>query len=474
MAEQYDVVVLGGGPGGYVAAIRAAQLGLSVALIEKDKLGGTCLHRGCIPSKSMLRSAEVYSEMKESESYGIATQSVELKFDLVQNRKNGIVDQLHKGIEHLMKKNKIDVIQGNGRVMGPSIFSPLAGTIAVEKPDGETELVVPRNLILATGSSPRSLPGLNVDGKYVMTSDEALQMEELPKSIIIIGGGVIGIEWASMLSDFGVEVTVVEFDKRILNLEDEDISKEMERLLKKRKVKVLTDAKALPDTFKVENDQITIDVERKGEKVTLQADRLLVSVGRTANIDDIGLVENTEIVIEKGAVKVNQFMQTKEKHIYAIGDINGKLPLAHVASHEGIMAVEHIAGLNPEPMQYHLVPRCTYSRPEVASVGWTEQQAKEQGHEVKVGKFNFRGIGKALIYGEVDGFVKIVADSKTNDILGVHMIGPHVTDYISEAALAQVLDATPWEIGHTIHPHPTLSEAIAEAALAVDGKAIHS
>lgn len=474
MAEQYDVVVLGGGPGGYVAAIRAAQLGLSVALIEKDKLGGTCLHRGCIPSKSLLRSAEVFSEMKESESYGIATSSVELKFDLVQSRKNAIVDQLHKGTEHLMKKNKIHVIQGNGRVMGPSIFSPLAGTIAVEKPNGETELVVPRNLILATGSSPRCLPGLNVDGKYVMTSDEALQMEDLPKSIIIIGGGVIGIEWASMLSDFGVEVTVVEFDNRLLNLEDDDISKEMERLLKKRKVKVLTDAKALPDTFKAENDQVTIDVERKGEKVTLQADRLLVSVGRKANVDNIGLVENTEVVIENGAVKVNEFMQTKEKHIYAIGDINGKLPLAHVASHEGILAVEHIAGLNPEPMQYHLVPRCTYSRPEVASVGWTEQQAKDQGHEVKVGKFNFRGIGKALIYGEVDGFVKFVADSKTNDILGVHMIGPHVTDYISEAALAQVLDATPWEIGHTIHPHPTLSEAIAEAALAVEGKAIHS
>jgi dihydrolipoamide dehydrogenase len=474
MAEQYDVVILGGGPGGYVAAIRAAQLGLSVALIEKDRLGGTCLHRGCIPSKSLLRSAEVYHTMKESESYGISASSLELKYDLVQNRKNGIIEQLFKGIQHLMKKNKIDVFEGEGRVMGPSIFSPLAGTIALEKRDGETELVVPRNLILATGSSPRSLPGLTVDGKYVMTSDEALEMSELPKSIIIIGGGVIGIEWASMLSDFGVEVTVVEFDKRILNLEDEEISKEMERLFKKKKVKLLTDTKALADTFKIENDQVSIDVERKGKTVSLQADRLLVSVGRKPNVDNIGLVENTEVVMEHGAIQVNEFMQTKESHIYAIGDVNGKLPLAHVASHQGIVAVEHIAGKNPQPIQYHLVPRCIYSRPEIASVGWTEAQAKEQGYDVKVGKFNFRGIGKALIYGEVDGFVKVIADKKTNDILGVHMIGPHVTDYISEAALAQVLDATPWEIGHTIHPHPTLSESLAEAALAVDGIAIHS
>lgn len=473
MAEQVDVVVLGGGTGGYVAAIRAAQLGLSVTLVEKGELGGTCLHRGCIPSKALLRSAEVFATMKESESFGITASGVELNFAKVQARKQGIIDQLHNGIQHLMKKNKINVVSGLGRVMGPSIFSPLAGTIAVEKPDGETELIVPRNLIIATGSRPRTLPGLAIDGEFVMTSDEALKMEQLPKSIIIIGGGVIGVEWASMLNDFGVEVTIVEFDKRIMNLEDEDISKETERLFKKRKVKVLTEAKALPDTIEKGNGQVSIEVERKGEKMTLTADKILVSVGRQANIEGIGIVENTEIKIDRGVIQVNGTMQTAESHIYAIGDVIGGLQLAHVASHEGIVAVEAIAGLNPKPIEYHLVPRCTYSRPEVASVGWTEAQCKEKGYNVKTGKFSFRAIGKALIFGEHDGFVKIIADADTNDLLGVHMIGPHVTDYISEAALAQVLDATPWEIAHTIHPHPTLSEAISEAALAVDGKAIH-
>lgn len=472
MAKEYDLVILGGGTGGYVAAVRAAQLGLNTAIVEKEKLGGTCLHKGCIPSKALLRSAEVFATIKRSEEFGVETSGVALNFARVQDRKTKIIDQLHKGVEHLMKKGKIDVYEGLGRILGPSIFSPMPGTISVEMNNGEeNEMLIPKNVIIATGSRPRTLPGLEIDGKYVMTSDEALGMESLPSSIIIVGGGVIGIEWASMLSDFGVDVTVLEYADRIIPTEDKDISKEMQRLMKKRKIKVVTGAKVLPETLQ-KGEGVTISAEVKGEQKEFHAEKMLVSVGRMANVEGIGL-ENTDIQVEKGVIVTNSFYQTKESHIYAIGDCIGGMQLAHVASHEGIVAVEHIVGESPEPLQYHLISRCIYSSPEVASVGWTEDEAKEKGHKVKVGKFSFRAIGKALVFGESDGFVKMIADEDTNDILGVHMIGPHVTDMISEAGLAQVLDATPWEVAHTIHPHPTLSEAIGEAALAVDGKAIH-
>nr|WGD77812.1 dihydrolipoyl dehydrogenase [Bacillus subtilis]WGD84917.1 dihydrolipoyl dehydrogenase [Bacillus subtilis]WGD95549.1 dihydrolipoyl dehydrogenase [Bacillus subtilis] len=473
MATEYDVVILGGDIGGYVAAIRAAQLGLKTAVVEKEKLGGTCLHKGCIPSKALLRSAEVYRTAREADQFGVETAGVSLNFEKVQQRKQAVVDKLAAGVNHLMKKGKIDVYTGYGRILGPSIFSPLPGTISVERGNGEeNDMLIPKQVIIATGSRPRMLPGLEADGKSVLTSDEALQMEELPQSIIIVGGGVIGIEWASMLHDFGVKVTVIEYADRILPTEDLEISKEMESLLKKKGIQFITGAKVLPDTMTKTSDDISIQAEKDGETVTYSAEKMLVSIGRQANIEGIGL-ENTDIVTENGMISVNESCQTKESHIYAIGDVIGGLQLAHVASHEGIIAVEHFAGLNPHPLDPTLVPKCIYSSPEAASVGLTEDEAKAKGHNVKIGKFPFMAIGKALVYGESDGFVKIVADRDTDDILGVHMIGPHVTDLISEAGLAKVLDATPWEVGQTIHPHPTLSEAIGEAALAADGKAIH-
>lgn len=472
MAKEYDLVILGGGTGGYVAAIRASQLGLKTAVVEKGKLGGTCLHAGCIPSKALLRSAEVYAQTKNSEAFGIIASDVRLDFAKVQARKSAIVEQLYKGVRHLMKKGKIDVYAGFGRILGPSIFSPMPGTISVEMNDGtENEMLVPKNVIIATGSRPRTLPGLEIDGEFVITSDEALQMETLPSSIIIVGGGAIGIEWASMLNDFGVEVTVLEYADRILPSEDRDVSKEVEKLLKRRGITIMTEAKVLPETLE-KGSGVTIRAEHQGEQKTFTAEKMLVCIGRQANIEGIGL-ENTDIVIENGVIQTNEFYQTKEPHIYAIGDVIGGLQLAHVASHEGIVAVEHIVGQNPFPIDYTMVSKCVYSRPEVASVGLTEEEAKAKGYEVKVGKFPFKAIGKALVFGEAEGFVKIVADQKTNDLLGVHMVGPHVTDMISEAGLARVLDATPWEVAHAIHPHPTLSEAMAEAALAVDGNAIH-
>ncbi|GAA4709677.1 dihydrolipoyl dehydrogenase [Brevibacillus fulvus] len=473
MSQEFDLVVLGGGMGGYVAAIRAAQLGMSVALVEKEKLGGTCLHRGCIPSKALLRSAEVFATLRESEKFGVMADNLRFDFAKVQQRKEAIVEQLHKGVQYLMNKGKISVFAGFGRVMGPSIFSPQAGAVRIERENGEQEILVPRYLLLATGSRPRTLPGLKVDGEYVLTSDEALQLERLPASIVIVGGGVIGIEWASMLNDFGVEVTVIEYADRILPLEDEEVSKEITRLLKKRKVKIVTSAKVVPDSVTITEGQVTIKAESAEGEKAFSAEKLLVSVGRQANIENLGL-EATEIQIDRGAIVVNEHFQTAEPHIYAVGDVIGGVQLAHVAAHEGLLAVEHMAGRQPQPMDYRQVPKCTYSRPEIASVGLTEAEAREQGYEIKTGKFSFKALGKALVLGENDGFVKLVVDARTNDLLGVHMIGPHVTDMISEAGLARLLDATPWEIGQTIHPHPTLSEAIAEAALDVDGEAIHS
>ncbi|MCA0990973.1 dihydrolipoyl dehydrogenase [Pseudalkalibacillus hwajinpoensis] len=473
MAEEYDLVIMGGGTGGYVAAIRASQLGLKTAIVEKRELGGTCLHRGCIPSKALLRSAEVYATAKHGEKFGVMAKEIALDFKKVQERKQGIVDQLHNGVKHLMKQGKIDVFEGFGRILGPSIFSPMPGTVSVEMNNGEeNEMLIPKNVIIATGSKPRTLPGLEVDGDYVMTSDEALHMESLPSSIIIVGGGVIGIEWASMLVDFGVEVTVLEYADRIVPTEDKDISKEAHKLMKKKGIKLFTGAKVMGESL-TKDQGVSIQAEHEGETKTFSADKMLVSVGREANVKNIGL-ENTTIEVDKGVIQTNEYFQTKESHIYAIGDVIGGMQLAHVASHEGITAVEHLADQDPDPIDYTQVPSCIYSSPEMASVGLSESQAKEQGHTVKIGKFPFKAIGKALVFGESDGFVKIVADADNEDLLGVHMIGPHVTDMISEAGLAKVLDAASWEVAHTIHPHPTLSEAIGEAALAVDGKAIHS
>ncbi|MGO4539807.1 dihydrolipoyl dehydrogenase [Paenibacillus sp. 2TAB19] len=473
MAIQVDVAVLGGGPGGYTAAIRAAQLGKSVAIVEMDKLGGTCLHKGCIPSKSLLRSAEVYATLLEADKYGVdvAEGAIGLNFGNVQLRKEQTVEQLHKGLRSLMKKHGIQIIEGKGRVIGPSIFSPRSGSLAVELPDGEMESVVSTNLIIATGSRPRTLPGLEPDGEYILTSDEALVMDKLPKSIIIVGGGVIGVEWASMLQDFGVQVTLAEAGARLVPGEDVDVSAELTKILRRRGVRVLTGIQLNTDTYEQKDGEVSISAATEDGNVLLTAEKLLLSVGRQPNIEGIGL-ENTDIQTKNGAIAVNAFGQTSEPHIYAIGDVIGGVQLAHAAAHEGLIAAEHINGGKPEALDHHLIPRCIYSRPEIASYGYTEDRARALGHEIKTGKIPFQAIGKALVLGEAEGFVKVIADNKTNDILGVHMIGPHATDLISEASLAGLLNATPWEVGQMIHPHPTLAEALGEAMLAVDGRAI--
>ena len=472
MATEYDLVILGGGTGGYVAAIRASQLGLKTAIVEKTELGGTCLHRGCIPSKALLRSAEVFKQTTNAADFGVETSSPTVNFPRVQERNNRTIYQLHIGLQGFFRILVFYFYLGHGRILGPSIFSPTAGTISVEMNNGEeNEMLVPKNVIIATGSSPNTLPGLEIDGQTIMTSEEALEMDELPESIIIVGGGVIGIEWASMLADFGVKVSVLEYASAILPTEDEEISKEALKQLRKKGIEFFTDTEVLGDSVTIDNG-VTIQAKIDGETKTFEADRLLVSVGRKPNVDNIGL-DNTDIETERGAIKVNSVNQTKESHIYAIGDVIGGMQLAHVASHEGILAVEHIANEQPEPIQYDHVASCVYSNPEIASVGLTEKQAKEQGYELEVGKFPFKAVGKALVHGDSEGFVKIISNKENQDILGIHMIGPHVTDMVSEAGLAMVLDATPWEIGETIHPHPTLSEVIGEAALAVDGKQIH-
>ncbi|WP_342550388.1 dihydrolipoyl dehydrogenase [Lysinibacillus sp. FSL M8-0216] len=474
MAQNYDVVILGGGTGGYVAAIRAAQLGLKTAIVERERLGGTCLHKGCIPSKALLRSAEVYRMANKTASeYGVDIEGVTLQFDKVQARKQAIVEQLSQGVNTLMKKGKIDVYHGTGRILGPSIFSPMPGTISVEMSNGEeNEMLVPTNVVIATGSKPRGMAGLTVDGQYVMNSDHALELDHLPKSLLIVGGGVIGIEWASMLCDFGVNVTVVEYGPTILPAEDADIVKEVTKQLEKRGVRIVTNARLEADTFKIENDNVFISAEVNDQEEIFDADKLLLCVGREANTQDIGL-ENTEIEVENGFIKVNDSYQTKESHMYAIGDVIGGLQLAHVASHEGLSAIEHIATGKTEHLNDLNVPKCVYSYPEVASIGLTEVAAKERGLSLKIGKFPFKAIGKALVNGEAEGFVKIIADEETDDILGIHMVGPHVTDLIGEASLAKLLDATPWEISQAIHPHPSLNEVLVESALAVDGRAIH-
>lgn len=473
MTKTYDLVILGGGPGGYVAAIRAAQLGLSTAIVEKEQLGGTCLHQGCIPTKSLLRSAEVFQTVKESQSFGVLTTEPTVDFSLCLDRKNKVVEQLHKGIIHLMKKGKIDVYNGYGMILGASIFNPLSGSVSITYKDKEeVDIIIPKNLIIATGSKPKQLPNLPIH-ENIMTSNEALQMSSIPKSILIVGGGVIGMEWASLLNDFGTKVTIIEYASQILPTEDTEIAKELTRVMKKKGMKIVTNAKVIPEKMVVlDSGTIQVIVEEKGIEQTYEAEKVLISVGRQANIEKIG-IENTSIQEKNGFIDTNSFYQTNEKHIYAIGDCIDTLQLAHVASHEGVLAVEHIVGKQVEALNYTFVPRCVYTSTEVASVGLTEQQAKEKGYAIKVGKFSFKGIGKALVYGNTDGFVKMITDAKTNDLLGVHLIGPKVTEMISEAALAQVLNATAMEIASTIHPHPSISEAIHEAALDVEKRALH-
>lgn len=472
MSREYDLVVLGGGIGGYVAAIYASKLGLKTAIVEKDRVGGTCLHKGCIPSKSFLESASIYAQSKKAKEFGVEINEVKINFSQVQKRKEKIVQKLYSGVQSLLKKGKIDIFHGFGRILGPSIFSPLPGTISVEMNDGtENEILIPKNVIIATGSSSKSIEGIPIDGEKVMLSDHAFEMKELPKSICIVGGGVIGIEWASMLADFGVKVTIIESANQILPAEDEDIVQFLTKELMKKNITFHTNSKLLTENFKVGPNGVNANIIKNQEEITIQAEKMFISIGRFGNSKNIGL-ENTSIKTNGTFIEVNENYQTNEKHIYAIGDCIGGMQLAHVASHEGIKAVEHIVyGKTEMPTQF--VPKCIYSSPEVASVGLTEKEAITKGYDIKVAKFPFSAIGKSHVVGNGEGFVKMIQDQKTDDLLGVHMIGAKVTELISEAALALTLNATSWEISNTIHPHPSLSEIMQEVSFAIDGKPIH-
>lgn len=473
MTKEYDLVILGGGVGGYVAAIRASQLNMDVAIVEKEHIGGTCLHKGCIPSKAFLKSAEIYQQTQKLSDFGIDIdkEDIQLNFTKVQGRKERIVETLHNGLKSLMKKHKIDIFHGFGRILGPSIFSPLPGAISIEYDDGRDHtILVPKNVIIATGTEPKQI--FKTDSPLVMHSDQALQMDELPNSIMIVGGGVIGIEWASMLADFNVEVTVIEQADEILPGFDQAIAREARKRLKQKGIHFLLNSEVITESMQTTANGIHVQTSTGNETAEHRADKILVAVGRKARHTNIGLA-NTEIQIKDDFIKVNEFYQTTESHIYAIGDVIGGYQLAHVASYEGIVAVEHMAGESPWPIAYDQVPRCVYSLPEIAAVGYSEEEAREQGIEVKVGTFPFQANGKALIEGVSEGFVKIIANKKTEDLLGVQMIGPGVTDMISEGALAKLLDATPWELTQNIYPHPSLSEVIGEAAMAIEGRQIH-
>lgn len=469
MTKEYDLVVLGGGTGGYVAAIRASQLGMNVALVEKNLLGGTCLHEGCIPSKSLLKSAEVYQTILKSADFGINIKEVELDFLQMQKKKEQTVEQLYRGVKGLMQKNKIDIYEGHGRILGPSIFSPLPGTISIEHDNNdENTMIVPKKVLIATGSKPRELEDLPFDEELILSSAGALNLKELPKRMCIIGAGAIGIEWASMLIDLNVEVTVIESAETLLPQVDQEVSKELKSLLEKKGVKFYIDSNFT--THIKEDATIDFTINQKDE---VTVDKVIVSIGREALIEEIGLT-NTSIKVENGHIQTNEYYQTNESHIYAIGDCIGGLQLAHVASAEGRVAAEHMNQLNPVTIDNNMVPSCIYSAPEIAQIGLTEQKAKQENINYQVSKFPFSSIGKAIIEGKAEGFVKVIIDDETKEILGVHMIGPHVTDMISEASLAKMLNAIPWEIHETIHPHPSLSEVFVEATLALEKKEIHN
>jgi dihydrolipoamide dehydrogenase len=471
-SNSFDLIVLGGGTGGYSAAFRAGQLGLKVALIDDQrKLGGTCLHWGCIPTKAMLESAEFYERVQHGAEFGVPTEGVRFDYPTVAKRRQGVVDRLAKGLDALAKKNKVEVIRGRGTLNGGKRV--VVKTLNDEgKPDGERPLDA-NDVILASGSRVKSLPGLNPDGNQIITSDEATHSDKLPQSIIVVGGGAVGVEFASFYHDAGVEVTLLEYLPRVTPLEDPEISKELERSFRRRGLKVVTSARFDPGSVTADGAGVCVMVGKEGEEPKeLRAEQMLVATGRAPNTENIGL-ESTRAKLEKGFVVVDQRMKTAEPHLYSIGDVIGGLLLAHVAAHEGIAAVHAIAGAEAEPVDYNKMPRATYSRPQIASIGRTQEECERDGLAVKVGKFPFQADGKALIRGETEGFVKVIADAKTDEVLGVHMIGGNVTDLISEASAAMLLEATAWEIGSAVHPHPTLAEAVGEAALAVDGKSIN-
>lgn len=472
-SNSFDLIVLGGGTGGYSAAFRAGQLGLKVALIDdRAKLGGTCLHIGCIPTKAMLESAELYERIQHGAAdMGVNVQGVSYDYAVAAKRRNQVIDRLAKGLDSLVKKNKVEHIRGLGTLQrGKKVR---VETFAEDgKPDGERVLDA-NDVILASGSRVKSLPGLEPDGTKIITSDDATTGDTLPASIVVVGGGAVGVEFASFYHDAGVEVTLLEYLPRLTPLEDPDVSKELERSFKRRGMKVMTNARFDSAAVSVDEAGVCVMVAPEGEEPReLRAEQMLVATGRAPNSENVGL-ESTRAKTDKGYVTVDARMRTAEPHLYACGDLIGGLLLAHVAAHEGIAAVHAIAGAEAEKVDYLKMPRATYSRPQIASIGRTEEECARDGFEVRLGKFPFQASGKALIRGEHEGFVKVVADAKTDELLGVHMIGANVTDLISEASAAMLLEATAWEVGSAVHPHPTLSEAIGEAALAVDGKSIN-
>lgn len=468
MAEQFDVTIIGAGPGGYVAAVRGAQLGLKVAIIEKEKdakLGGTCGLRGCIPTKALLNAAHLYEKAGQFEKYGLKVEGLSYDFEKVQKYKSDVVNKNAAGVSYLMKKHKITVFNGFGKITGKN-------RIEVALADGKKETVETKNIIIATGSVVRPIPGFDTDGKQVVNSDQILELNTVPKSMVVLGSGAVGVEFASVYSRFGCDTTVVELLDRIVPLEDAEVSKELERSFKKRGIKVMTGVKM----DKLEKTKKSVKVsgkDAKGKDVSLEAEMLLVAIGRMPYIENLGL-ENTKVKVNpRGTIKVNEYCETDEPGIFAIGDVIDTAWLAHLASKEGILVVEKLAGKKVEPINHRLVPNCTYCDPEVASVGLTEAKAKEEGYDVKVGKFPFSASGKARILGETDGFVKIVAEKKYDEVLGVHIIGPHATELLAEACVAMQLETTADELGRTIHAHPTVSESVMEAAEGVHDLTIH-
>src|SRR5713226_5458818 len=442
--------------GGYPAAIRASQLGLKVALIEADKLGGTCLHIGCIPTKALLESSELYHRVSaRGPEFGVNAEKVEYDYARIAARRDAVVAQLYKGVQFLMKKNKIEVVAGSGRVRDRNTLEVGAKQIKA------------KNLIVATGSTVKALPGLEFDGQFIISSDHATLATKVPESICIIGAGAVGVEFATLYNELGVKVTLLEALDRFVPLEDEDISKEMLSAFKKAGIDCRPGVKV--KSAKKARDGVSVDTDQ-GE---VWAKQLLVAVGRGAVSKEIGLEQLGVEMHPNGFIKVDEWMRTSVESIHAIGDVVGGYLLAHAASHEGITASEDIAGQQLAPMDQDLVTRCTYSHPQIASVGLTEQQARDKGLEVKVGKFPFTALGRAIIHGETAGFAKMVADAKTGRLLGAHVVGPNATELIAEPALTQLFQGDAWELGRNIHPHPTLSEAVMEAAMAVDGHAIH-
>lgn len=463
----YDLIIIGSGPGGYSAAVRAGQYGLKTAIIEKDpKLGGTCLHVGCIPTKALLHSADVWDYFKNSTEQGIHCENPRLDLPLVKDRKDKIVSKHAKGVEGLMKKNKVETIKGYGTLKG-------GGKVEVKAADGSVKTIEAKNIILATGSEARMLPGLKPDPQFILTNIEILELTTIPKTLGIIGAGAVGVEFGSIFQRFGSKVTILEMLPRLVPVEDEEVSKELERAFKKQGLRTETGCKAENIRKTDKGVQLTATLAN-GKQEEMEFESLLIAVGRKPNTDAVG-IENTKIQLDRGFIKVDQFQQTSEPGVYAIGDIVAGTPqLAHVATMEGMVALDHITGKNAIPINRNRIPGATYTEPGIGSVGMTEAQAKAAGHNVKVGKFPFVGNSKATILGSHSGFVKVVSDTKYGEILGVHIIGPQAFELIAEAVTAMEAEATVDTLTHTIHAHPTLYEAVGEAFNAVNGLAINA